>query len=52
MKPWKRILAVIGLILVVFVVIYLVFTGKQMVENFEIPTEGTYETTAGVLLDN
>ena len=52
MKAWKRVLAVLSLLLALFVSVYLVFTGRQMLENYEIPTEDAYETTASALLDS
>ena len=52
MKRWKRVLAVLSLLLALFVSFYLVFTGRQMLENYEIPTEGAHETTASTVLDS
>ena len=52
MKAWKRVLAVLSLLLALFVSVYLVFTGRQMLENYEIPTEGAHETTASTVLDS
>ena len=50
MKFWKRFLAVMAAILSLLLFSYLIFTGKQLLENYEIPTEVIYEAATNGLL--
>ena len=50
MKFWKRFLAVAAAILSLLLFSYLIFTGQQLVENYDFPTEVIYEAASSGLL--